>query len=117
MMNIKGNILVLMLSYSLSGCSMFLTGMGAATTTVETAQGVDTVKLAVDAGLAIETKKTVTDHVVSKVRDKDCSTLNTFLGEDYCKDKVEEQRYTGFTCGTTAYSDWPCMDAKGCMVK
>lgn len=29
----------------------------------------------------------------------------------------EEERFTGFTCGTTEYSDWPCMDAEGCIVK
>jgi len=46
--------------------------------------------------------------------DEDKKTLkDIFVDEKY---KIEEKRYTGFTCGTTEYSDWPCMEDEGCIV-
>lgn len=85
--------------------------------TIESIKTASAIKTGADGAGLVTVGKTINDMAASKITNKNCSTLNTFLGEDYCKDKVEEQRYTGFTCGTTAYSDWPCMDAKGCMVK
>lgn len=35
--------------------------------------------------------------------------------EEQFKFYEEEEKYTGFTCGTTEYSDWPCLDEKGCL--
>ena len=48
--------------------------------------------------LANEDKKTLVDIFVDK------------------KDNTEEKRYTGFTCGTTEYTDWPCIEGDGCIV-
>lgn len=42
--------------------------------------------------------------------------LNAEEEEEKFKFYEEEKKYTGFTCGTTEYTDWPCLDAKGCIV-
>ena len=38
--------------------------------------------------------------------------------EEYTEFKFydEPKRITGQTCGKTEYSDWPCMEAKGCIL-
>ena len=36
--------------------------------------------------------------------------------EEEFKFYEEEKRYTGFTCGKQEYTDWPCLEEKGCIV-
>ena len=45
-------------------------------------------------------------------------TLNLSYAEEDEKFKFydEPKRITGQTCGTTEYTDWPCMDEKGCIL-
>ena len=132
MTNIKGSIILLV--FLLNGCSLILGQFGFGGTVgtagessviVDLLQSFETAKTAGDIGSYATTKKTLTDHVISKYTGKDCRTFNILEDKELCEEvnAVDERgvklpkRYTGFTCGTKEYSDWPCMDAEGCIVK
>jgi len=79
----------------LGGCAApgFLAGSGAtatattASTTYQTFKTVTIIKAGVDTALAIEGKKTTTDHVVSSLTGKDCKAMRIIEEETlelYC---------------------------------
>lgn len=83
---------------SLSGCGGEITLPGAA---------------AIDGLSVINTQKTVDDHVVGWVTDKDCSTVRASRGETYCQDKpvpvpvVRKVSYCYKTLGSVSCYDRP----------
>lgn len=81
---------ILMVSLLLPGCSYIIHN--------EYYQIIDKSKTVYDAGAYITDNKTSTDMIV----------------ESLFKDKPT--RVTGFSCGSKMYSDYPCMEALGCIV-
>lgn len=83
----------------LGGCAApgFLAGGGAtatgATTTYQTFKTVTLMKAGVDTALAIEGKKTTTDHVVSSLTGKDCKAMRIIEEETlelYCVETMPD---------------------------
>tara|TARA_B100002019_G_scaffold216004_1_gene188562 strand:+ start:807 stop:1145 length:339 start_codon:yes stop_codon:yes gene_type:complete len=103
MLNLKPVLFLMLLWISiivlLQGCAApgFLIGSGATTATAsssyQTYKTVTILKTGVDTALAVEGKKTTTDHVVSSLTGKDCKATRV-LKEDsltlYCVDTKPE---------------------------
>ena len=70
----------------LSGCALIVQHFGAAASTVQMAQTVDAVKLVADTTSTVASGKTMMDHAVSKVMQKDCNTFRLIKGEEICID-------------------------------
>ena len=120
--------------FLLNGCSLIIgqlpfggsvTAAGESSVIIELAQSPDTAKMAGDGVSYVNTGKTLTDHIISEYTGKDCKTFNVLKEKALCEEvnlvdqwgvKVKK-KYTGFTCGTQLYSDWPCLDAEGCILQ
>ena len=82
----------------LQGCAVpgFLVGSGAtatASSSYQTYKTVTIVKAGVDTALAVEGKKTTTDHIVSSIIGKDCKATRIFEEETlkvYCVETKPE---------------------------
>ncbi len=82
--------IILMVGLLLPGCSYIIHN--------EYYQVIDKSKTTYDAGAYITDNKTSTDIILDSI----------------FKDKPT--RVTGFSCGNKMYSDFPCMEALGCIV-
>lgn len=80
-------ILAIVLLFNCYGCAMVAQYIGASAATIQTAQTIDSFKLAADVGSAAGTGKTLVDHAISYVMDMDCLTMRWLEGEYAC---VEE---------------------------
>tara|TARA_R110002124_G_scaffold193578_1_gene360774 strand:- start:621 stop:905 length:285 start_codon:yes stop_codon:yes gene_type:complete len=80
---------ILILSFFLPGCTYFIHN--------ESYQFIDKSKTIYDASTLFTNKKSSTELVVSAF-------------------KKEPIRVTGFSCGNKLYSDYPCMEALGCII-
>ena len=74
---------------SLQGCAIIAGTLGTSPAIIQAAQLADLTKLGVDIVLVSETEKTATDHIVSKVKDKDCQTGRFLKNGEYCTDNVK----------------------------
>jgi uncharacterized protein YceK len=70
--------LIVLICCLLSGCAVIATVTGASSTTITTVKTVEAVKLGADAASSVATDKTLTDHAISAMTGKDCSTMNVF---------------------------------------
>ena len=99
MLNLKPVLFLMLLWISiivlLQGCAApgFLIGSGATTATAsssyQTYKTVTIMKAGVDTALAVEGKKTTTDHIVSSITGKDCKATRILEEETlqvYCVD-------------------------------
>jgi len=78
-------LLVLLLLLQLGGCVFLATNLGLAPTAVQTAQVIDSTKLAVDLVSSATTEKTLTDHILSLASGQDCKTIRVIKGEEVCQ--------------------------------
>ena len=71
---------------SLNGCTILAQNLGATATTVQIAQGADTLKMAADMVSTANSGKTITDHALSHALDKECNIFGVLKGKDLCID-------------------------------
>jgi small neutral amino acid transporter SnatA (MarC family) len=71
---------------SLNGCTILAHNLGAAASTVQIAQGADTLKIAADMVSTANSGKTITDHALSQAMDKDCNIFGVLKGKELCID-------------------------------
>lgn len=83
-------IRLIFLTLLLNGCAILASVGGASTTTVSTFETIDYAKGAADVVLYTETKKTLTDHVISKALGKDCRMFNVFNDKKVCVPAVKK---------------------------
>ena len=119
---------ILILTLLCSSCGILVKELGimggatstsaATETTYSTYEVLEAAKTGADIVVYSETGKTTTDIALSEITQKDCKFFD-------CKERsVEEiflnqprvKRITGQSCGTRMYSDWPCMEAEGCII-
>ena len=87
--------LILTSVFLLQGCTLLVTTFeiggaaataGSTTTAVEVAQALDTAKTAGDVVSYNETGKTLTDHIISFLTEKDCNLVRKLKGDgDFCE--------------------------------
>lgn len=116
---LKKSIYIFCLLFSSCGFVFKELGVYGTTTATETTYStyevIDAIKTGADVVVYTETGKTTTDHVLSEVTQKDCHLFD-------CKDRplqqtfVKQKRVTGEACWGRMYSDWPCMEAEGCII-
>jgi hypothetical protein len=80
------HVLIILISFILSGCTLAAQYFGASATTIQLAQTADFAKITIDAVSTLETGKPVVDHISSKVLDKDCNSFRIFQGKEICQD-------------------------------
>jgi len=112
---------ILILTLLCSSCGILVKELGivgttstATETTYSTYEVLEAAKTGADIVVYSETGKTTTDIALSEITQKDCKFFE-------CKEKTIEEifqpkRITGQTCGSRLYSDWPCMEAEGCII-
>jgi hypothetical protein len=71
---------------SLNGCTILAQNLGAAASTVQIAQGADTLKIAADMVSTANSGKTITDHALSHALDKNCNIFGVLKGKELCTD-------------------------------
>lgn len=91
----SGRLYLIGLVLLLQGCTLLVTTFelggaaataGSTTAAVEVAQALDVAKTAGDVASIQQTGKTLTDHLISKLTDKDCSLWRKLKGEGaYCE--------------------------------
>jgi len=115
---LKKSIYIFCLLFSSCGFVFKELGVYGTTTATETTYStyevIDAIKTGADVVVYTETGKTTTDIALSEITQKDCKFFE-------CKEKTIEEifqpkRITGQTCGSRLYSDWPCMEAEGCII-
>lgn len=73
-----------LLCLPLSGCALVATVGGGSAATIQAAQTIDAAKLGADAVSGATTGKTLTDHAISYVANKDCTLFNIFGDKPIC---------------------------------
>ena len=84
--NYMSRLLILSLCL-LSGCAIVAPVFGVGGSTLQILQVVDRGKLLVDAASTAGTGKSTTDHLISKVLDRDCNVTLLITGDGYCSSK------------------------------
>ena len=75
---------LLTIALSLTACAPLLTVLGTSNTVVAVATQIERVKMVGDGISYAKSKKTLTDHALSKVLDADCKLVNILSGEKVC---------------------------------
>jgi len=75
---------LVILCSNLSACAIVATVGGGSAATIQAAQTIDAAKLGADAVSGATTGKTITDHAISFVADKDCTLFNLFDSKPMC---------------------------------
>jgi hypothetical protein len=83
-------IKLILLALLLNGCAIIASMGGASTTIVSTFETLDYAKGAADVIVYTETKKTLTDHAISKVLGKDCRLFNVFSDKKVCVAEIKK---------------------------
>jgi len=85
---LKRKLLLSLSLVSINGCIALNPG------TIEAIKVASEVKTVGDGLSSVSTGKTLTDHAISKIVDKDCSTFHMFQHKNFCRVKVKyEVRY------------------------
>ncbi len=77
-------IRLILLTSLLSGCAIIASSVGSSPTTISALETLDYTKSAVDVVVYAETKKTLTDHLISKILHKNCRLFNIFSDSKIC---------------------------------
>ena len=80
---LKRKLLLSLSLVSIQGCIALNPG------TIETIKIVSEVKTVGDGVSSVSTGKTLTDHAISKIVNKDCNTFNLFKHKNFCRVKVK----------------------------
>ena len=78
---------LLLSSLGLTGCAPMLAVIGYPSSVVQVVTQVERVKMFGDGASYVTSSKTITDHVMSKVMDKDCKVFNVVTREPVCVEK------------------------------
>ena len=79
---LKRKLLLSLSLVSIQGCVLLNPG------TIETIKIVSEVKTIGDGVSSVSTGKTLTDHAISKIVNKDCNTFHVFKEKNFCRVKV-----------------------------